>query len=834
MSERVQVVVRFRPVSDREGAHGPADQVVGCEGDEEVRFSGEGYTAQPKRFTYDRVFDPASEQAALYAHIARPTVENVLKGYNGSVLAYGQTGSGKTHSMMGPDGGNPALLVPGHERYGERGIIPRIAEDLFAELGQLDEKEVEWTVAVQCFELYKEAIHDLCAPAHDQKEYRIREDSLTGRGVYVENLREEHCRDAASLLRIVRDAARQRQTAATGANETSSRSHCVTIITVNQVNNVLDNRTRAHLHLVDLAGSEKVGKTGAQGDRLKEAQMINLSLTLLGNVIFKLTDGRSLHIPYRDSKLTRLLQDSFGGNSRTTLLCNCSTHRYNAPETLSTLQFASRAKLIKNKPVCGKELSGDELRLAYQRALEEIRQLKDQLSMQEPRSTRAPAPRADGPGACCEHEDELEDLRRKNADTLEALREAKENLFEATARMEAHRKELDWYRRRVSELEGSEQQLKDRLKREQACSAQWARRWHDRTNRELMQQQQQQQTKPKPGDALARTGSHKSGGGRKLPQGHAGKAMRRNSGGRSADPLSARESSDVGAAERPNADAASEQLPAPPRRPGSGGSGGFGGGRSDPGTTPGTPTEEGLAALPPDPALLDRIEALEAERDQSQRRCAAAERLYTESQRAKIQYMREVESRNDKIDELERLRQLDATKQANLERELKQARDELGRLSEQVRSAALSHEEKERIFGRCLQDSEAQLSRLREEHSELGRLAGRLRDAAAQREYCELVGVELAVKAEDIAAAENDLQMLEAWTVDRDVKMALATNALGTLGDAASHFEVIRLNLAKEPFTAQETEAQRLTLLRQINGVLERNRVMAARIHSLL
>eukprot|EP00756_Hemistasia_phaeocysticola_P009609 Hpha_TRINITY_DN14925_c0_g9::TRINITY_DN14925_c0_g9_i1::g.145004::m.145004/K10396/KIF5; kinesin family member 5 len=802
MSESVQVCVRFRPANDREGAQGGGDKVVAEFSGDEVKFQSEGH-AQPRRFTYDSAFQPSVGQEEVFDSIGRPTVDNILKGYNATVLAYGQTGSGKTHSMMGPGGGDPACLEPSHERYGERGLMPRIAEELFAALGKLDTKEVEWSVTVQCFELYKEAIRDLnCAPS-EQKEYRIREDTLGGRGVYVENIVEKPCGAANDLLRLVRDANRQRHTAATGANDTSSRSHLVTVVTVQQANHVLESRTRAHLHLVDLAGSEKVGKTGAQGERLKEAQMINLSLTLLGNVIFKLTDGKSLHIPYRDSKLTRILQDSFGGNSRTTLLCNCSPHVYNSAETLSTLQFASRAKLIRNKPVCGKELSGDELRLAYMRALEEIRELKDQLAVASGGS-RIRDQRA--PGASCGHEEELDDLRKKVADAQDERNDARTDLYQARSVSESQAKELEWYRQQVAQFEQSDKDLKEKLRKEQQCSAQWARRWHDRTNKELLETAVAKQAAKQPAPGPQRTNSKRGS-----LAGHAGKAMRKTS---------AKDLKVVAAAQLP----ADGSEPPPTGTPDAS--------EKAPGESTSTPPSE-LAPLPPDPALLEKIDGLETELDSVRRRCGAAERLYSEIQRSKAQAGIELEHRADRIDALERQLQLQDTKLKNTESDCRDAVAAKERLEATIQDAALSHEEKERLLGRAIQDKDNELLRLREEHGELGRLAMRLRDAAAQREYCELVAIEMAVKAEDIAAAENDMQMLEAWTVEPDVKAAIAGSALRTLGAVQKHFDMIYRTLDKEPFTAMETEAQRLTILRELGFVLERINFNVARVNSL-
>eukprot|EP00906_Rhabdomonas_costata_P005169 RCo007756 len=382
-AERVQVVVRFRPENDKEKARGGAMCVTIPRGNStEVTIDCANPAFGQKLFTFDKVFPMDSTQDEVFELIGLPLVDSVVSGYNGTILAYGQTASGKTHAMMGPAGGTVDVLSEGSSDYNQRGLIPRILCTLFEALQRLPPAEVAWSVTLSMFELYKEQIRDLLTgPSSAGLEYRIREDIVSGKGIYVENLTESQVTSAAEVLEIIRKGTSNRVVARTDANDTSSRSHSLVQVVVNQINFVQGGtKTTGRLNLVDLAGSEKVGKTGAEGDRLKEAQAINLSLTLLGQVIYKLTDGHSLHIPYRDSKLTRLLQDSFGGNSRTTLLCACSPSSYNQQETISTLQFASRAKHIQNKPRVNKELNYAELNTAYAKAEEEIIRLKDKIA----------------------------------------------------------------------------------------------------------------------------------------------------------------------------------------------------------------------------------------------------------------------------------------------------------------------------------------------------------------------------------------------------------------------------------------------------------------------
>eukprot|EP00744_Colponema_vietnamica_P015298 GILI01021450.1.p1 GENE.GILI01021450.1~~GILI01021450.1.p1 ORF type:complete len:601 (+),score=80.57 GILI01021450.1:58-1803(+) len=185
-------------------------------------------------------------------------------------------------------------------------------------------------------------------------------------------------------MEIIKLASQKKAVGATRMNDTSSRSHTIVVLNISQTDQVKhDTRINSQVFLVDLAGSERVEKTGAAGDRLKEAQNINLSLTLLGNVISKLTDGKSLHIPYRDAKLTRLLQDSIGGNAMTTLICTGSEEKQHLQETLSTLQFAQRAKSIKNQPVANIVRGIEEVTKELATAMMEVKPLRRKLQLLE-------------------------------------------------------------------------------------------------------------------------------------------------------------------------------------------------------------------------------------------------------------------------------------------------------------------------------------------------------------------------------------------------------------------------------------------------------------------
>lgn len=304
-------------------------------------------------FTFDRVFDSESRQSDVFDFSIRSTVDDILNGYNGTVFAYGQTGAGKSYTMMGSD----------IDDADGKGIIPRIIEQIFSSI-MSSPGNIEYTVRVSYMEIYMERIRDLLQPHNDN--LPVHEEK--SRGVYVKGLLEIYVSSVHEVFEVMRRGGAARAVAATNMNQESSRSHSIFVVTITQKNVETGSAKSGQLFLVDLAGSEKVGKTGASGQTLEEAKKINKSLSALGMVINSLTDGKSTHIPYRDSKLTRILQESLGGNSRTTLIINCSPSSYNAEETLSTLRFGVRAKAIKNKAKINAELSPAELKALLRKA----------------------------------------------------------------------------------------------------------------------------------------------------------------------------------------------------------------------------------------------------------------------------------------------------------------------------------------------------------------------------------------------------------------------------------------------------------------------------------
>ncbi|RYO89510.1 hypothetical protein DL764_008563 [Monosporascus ibericus] len=345
----IKVVARFRPQNKVELASG-GQPIVGFQGDDTCTINSAEATGT---FTFDRVFDMSGRQVDIFDYSIKPTVDDILNGYNGTVFAYGQTGAGKSYTMMGTS----------IEDDEGKGVTPRIIEQIFSSI-MSSPPTIEYTVRVSYMEIYMERIRDLLAPQNDN--LPVHEER--NRGVYVKGLLEIYVSSVEEVFEVMKRGGNARAVAATNMNQESSRSHSIFVITVTQKNLETGSSKSGQLFLVDLAGSEKVGKTGASGQTLEEAKKINKSLSALGMVINALTDGRSSHVPYRDSKLTRILQESLGGNSRTTLIINCSPSSYNDAETLSTLRFGMRAKSIKNKAKVNAELSPAELKAMLAKA----------------------------------------------------------------------------------------------------------------------------------------------------------------------------------------------------------------------------------------------------------------------------------------------------------------------------------------------------------------------------------------------------------------------------------------------------------------------------------
>ncbi|NXN17949.1 KIF4 protein, partial [Indicator maculatus] len=343
----VRVALRCRPLVPKEISEGCQMCLSFVPGEPQVVVGND------KSFTYDYVFDPSVEQEEVFNTAVAPLIRGIFKGYNATVLAYGQTGSGKTFSMGG-------AYTANQEHEPSVGVIPRVIKLLFKEKEQ--RQEWEFVLKVSYLEIYNEDILDLLCPSRERSPISIREDPK--QGIKIVGLTERKVSSAQDTVSCLEQGNNSRTVASTAMNSQSSRSHAIFTICIDQQKkNDKNSSFHSKLHLVDLAGSERQKKTKAEGDRLKEGININRGLLCLGNVISALGDEnkKAGFVPYRDSKLTRLLQDSLGGNSHTLMIACVSPADSNVEETLNTLRYADRARKIKNKPIVNVDPQAAEL-----------------------------------------------------------------------------------------------------------------------------------------------------------------------------------------------------------------------------------------------------------------------------------------------------------------------------------------------------------------------------------------------------------------------------------------------------------------------------------------
>ncbi|KAJ1921102.1 hypothetical protein H4219_000961 [Mycoemilia scoparia] len=368
--DNIQVFLRIRPFSDDERAR-ERDQSCAVRRVSETSVQLPGQKSET--FTFDHVGDTDCPQEAVFESVGRRVVSRCLEGYNGTIFAYGQTGSGKTYTMQGPAG------LFGGQDDPHRGLIPRCFEylfDLIAEKEMESNGKVQYLCKASYMEIYNENIYDLLDST--TRVCPLREDIK--KGVFVDGITEETVADPLEAYDVFRRGANNRHVSATAMNRESSRSHSVLMLVIQSLTSVdtgLTEIRESRFNLVDLAGSERQKMANTTGIRLKEAANINKSLSALGKVINALVEvgaGKNRHVHYRDSKLTFLLRDSLGGNSITCIIANTSPAVSNEIETLSTLRFAQRAKLIKNKAVVNHDMQGDVSQLQA-----EIRRLKLEL-----------------------------------------------------------------------------------------------------------------------------------------------------------------------------------------------------------------------------------------------------------------------------------------------------------------------------------------------------------------------------------------------------------------------------------------------------------------------
>ncbi|CAG9466816.1 unnamed protein product [Pedinophyceae sp. YPF-701] len=401
--DRIQVCIRARPPNGREREIGFRNCLQIGQSGTDIVLQPSG-AAPPHPFAFDHVLGAETGQDRMFRVAGRPVVENSLIGYNSCIFAYGQTGSGKTYTMLGPasegeDFFQDTPLSP--HQHPDRGLTPRVFEHLFQRIKAKERSEGRrFSVTCSYVEIYNEGLTDLLAPG--AAPLQIREDFT--RGVRVEGLSEETVRNAHDVARLITQGSANRRVGSTEMNKESSRSHTVFICYLESSHTTPDgvtHRLSSRLNLVDLAGSERQKDTHARDERLREACSINKSLSALGHVIMTLAEvakGKVRHIPYRGSRLTFLLQDSLGGNSRTVMIACVSPASCNLGETLSTLRFAASAKCVRTRAVVNEDAAGDAraLRAEVARLRQQMAEYKDLLARRglsgSPLPAATPAP----------------------------------------------------------------------------------------------------------------------------------------------------------------------------------------------------------------------------------------------------------------------------------------------------------------------------------------------------------------------------------------------------------------------------------------------------------
>ncbi|KAK1947353.1 Chromosome-associated kinesin KIF4 [Phytophthora citrophthora] len=412
-SNAVQVAVRVRPLSANETDQGSE----AC-----VDVVDSSVLLAEKQFDFEAAFPATTQQEAVYSTLVVPMLDQFFDGYNATVFAYGQTGSGKTYTMGNEFASNVAST--------ELGVIPRVIENIFKRVSATPNPQ-HFVIKLSYLEILNEEIHDLLAKAMPESVVVTTGLSIRGdgdRGIIVAGLSEHIVSSVGQASKLLRAGALARATASTSMNAQSSRSHAIcTIVMEHHDVQAAEGGTETRFskfHLVDLAGSERVRRTNSEGARFKEGVNINRGLLALGNVINALCERRrtsssTAHIPYRDSKLTRLLQDSLGGNSKTLMIACISPADVNYEETSNTLRYASRAQKIENQAVINKERSAEN----------EVIYLKQQVEILQLQLLQQTQGMAGGPSSMGSHRPiSLEEENRKLKEELLVANHAKDNV----------------------------------------------------------------------------------------------------------------------------------------------------------------------------------------------------------------------------------------------------------------------------------------------------------------------------------------------------------------------------------------------------------------------
>ncbi|KAF2837065.1 kinesin family protein-like protein [Patellaria atrata CBS 101060] len=364
----INVVVRCRGRNEREVREnsGVVVSTNGVRGDR-VDLSMGPSALSNKSYNFDKVFSPAADQGMIFDEVVAPILDEVLAGFNCTIFAYGQTGTGKTYTMSGDISDKLPLSDAA-------GIIPRVLHSLFTKLE--NDENAENSVKCSFIELYNEELRDLLSQDDNVKLKIFDDNSRRGHSTtMVQGMEESHIKNASKGIELLRLGSHKRQVAATKCNDLSSRSHTVftvTVYTKRTSDTGEDFVSAGKLNLVDLAGSENIQRSGAENKRAAEAGLINKSLLTLGRVINALVE-RGSHIPYRESKLTRLLQDSLGGQTKTCIIATLSPAKSNLEETISTLDYAFRAKNIRNKPQVNQMVSKKTLLKEFTAEIEKLK-----------------------------------------------------------------------------------------------------------------------------------------------------------------------------------------------------------------------------------------------------------------------------------------------------------------------------------------------------------------------------------------------------------------------------------------------------------------------------